>query len=257
MEETENKSTTELETADVTAEEKERENENENTPEKEEKAINLQAARYAYIGNLESKILADDESVSENDLMDVCNCKSQILVELVSVANYAEHLPADSPHKKASEVLTKHLYKCYEKIERVQERVRRAREKSKYMADVKQVGFEELPRRQASQNIITDEQLMPNRNVINLTGIGLTTGYIAMLSQLISNPVESIKAQMPNLIEELQKRLTGDDKIASDNYIGKLLTEMTGLKTEKAMTNALENSNLTAHIMSMVGGKSI
>lgn len=231
----------------------------ENSNTNEENPVAIQAARYAYISNLESRILSDDESVSDNDLMDVNNCKSQVLVELVSVANYASELPADSPQKKAAEVLMKHLYKCYEKTERMQERTRAAREKTKYINDVKQVAFEDLPRQYYLQqrNIITDAQLMPNSNVIDLTGLGLSTGSVAMLSQLIKNPSESIKAQLPDLIDELGKRLTGEDKKVSDTYIGKLLTELSTHKTEKAMFDVLEGNNIAAHVMALAGGKSL
>ena len=223
----------------------------------EEHPVALQAARYNYISHLENLILSEDESVSENDMMDVDNCKAQVLIELVSVAAYTSQLSADNPQKKAADALMKHLYKCYDKTQGMQEKIRAAREKTRYMKDVKQVILEDLPKRYSKQNIVTDDQLLPKNNVINLAGLGLGTGYIAMMEQLINNPRELIKAQMPNLIDELSGKITGSDKKISDTYIGKLLLDLSGYKNEKSMIDALEGKNITGNILALAGGKSL
>lgn len=226
-----------------------------------EKPIALQAARYTYLEQLESRVF-DDETIDDNEVALVNTCKSQVLLELVCVADYVTQLPADSPQKKAADVLLNHLYKCYEKVHNMQQRARDTERETRYLKDVAHESFSGTAQnRQKSasfaDNVITDRQLLPNTNVINLAGLGLTGGSLAMLTQLINNPTETLKAQLPDLIDELGSRLAKDDKTSAYQFIGQLLTDLTGLKNIKAMTNALEGRNIAVNMLSMATGKGL
>lgn len=232
--------------------------------EPEEKPIALQAARYAYLEQLESRIF-DDETIEAEEVGLVDMCKSQVLLELVCVADYVAQLPSDSAQKKAADVLLSHLYKCYDKANTMQQRARSTERETRYLKDVEHEAFSSTGshHRQQQQDmlhmggIVTDRQLMPTANVINLTGLGLSGGSLAVLTQLINNPTETLKAQLPDLIEELGARLTGEDKMSAHQFIGRLLTDLTGLKNVNAMTNALEGRNIAVNMLAMATGKGL
>ncbi len=222
--------------------------------------ISIQAARFAHIEHL-GKIL-DDGEVTEDELNDVALCKSQVLVELVGLIDYTSTLPANSPLRQAAGVLEKHLYKCYEKTDRLQAAARTRAIETRYLKDIKHE-LQGNPEEKAEQErkisalIFSDQSMMPANNVINLSGLGLTTGSIGMLSQFINSPSETLKAQIPNLLEEFVSKVTGDEKSQAGQFFNSLLKGLSALKGERAMTDALEGKNLAANLLSLVGGKGL
>ncbi len=222
--------------------------------------ISVQAARFAYIDQLDK--VFDDGAVSESELNDIALCKSQVLVELVGLIDHVATLPSDSPLKKAADVLEKHLYKCYEKTDRIQAKARAKAIETKYLKDVThelQGNPDEKTRRmmQGWAQIFSDNTMMPTNNVINLTGLGLSTGSIGMLSQFINNPSETLKAQLPNLLEEFTSKITGGEKTQAGQFFNTLLNNLTSLKSERSMIDALEGRNMAANLLSLVGGKGL
>ncbi len=214
--------------------------------------IASQAARFAYIEKLGKSL--DEYNATDDDMDIISSCKSQVLVELVYVIDFASKLPEDSPLKKAAEVLEKHLYNCYEKTDRIQANARRKNIESRYHKDISQEMYEEQPKFNRQQGIITDESILPECNVINLKGLGLTGGGIALLTQLIGSPQETLKAQMPDLVEELNGKVTEEEQMSAGKFITQLLTNLAGLKSEKSMLDALEGKSSIANVMALVGG---
>ncbi len=215
-------------------------------------AIRLQAARYAYIEKLENR-LANEEHLTPRDINDVIHCKAQVLLELVGVSGYAAHISADSPNRMAVDTLIKHLYKCYDKTEQLRDKIMKninQKRSKKQWED-----FTLLSRPHDKFYIYRDEFLLPQNNVINLTNIGLTAGTAGMLSQLIKNPSESIKAQMPDLIEEFASKITGTDKETTHKYINSLLEGLSNLKNPKSITAVLESIGSLTTMLSLKHGK--
>lgn len=217
-------------------------------------AIRLQAARYAYIEKLENR-LASDEQLSPGDLNDVMHCKAQVLLELVGVSSYAAQLPDNSPNRKAVDVLIKHLYKCYDKTENLRAKIMKNAQDKRSKKQWEEYTL--LARPLDKSFIYRDEFMLPKNNVINLTNVGLTAGTAGMLSGLIKNPSESIKAQMPDLIEEFASKITGTDKETTHKFITNLLDGLTKLKNTKSMTSVLEGIDSFANLLSLKNGNAI
>ncbi len=221
--------------------------------------IQNQAARFAYIEQLERKINTD--AFSENgEFLDIMQCKSQILVELVGVADYLDKMPADSPHRQAADILLKHLYKCYDKTESMYEKIASDRSKKRTERQMTDTIFsnayrDEQIRRQMA--LLDDGDIFPTDRLINLSGIGLSAGSLGMVTQLIDSPTESIKAQLPDLIEEYTSKLTGTDLSGIHKKIGTIVEGLSALKNPQSMVNALENPNLISNVMSMMSGNSL
>ena len=184
-------------------------------------AIRLQAARYAYIEKLENR-LASDEQLSPNDLNDVMHCKAQVLLELVGVSSYAAQLPSDNPNRKAVDVLIKHLYKCYDKTENL---------RAKIMKNV--------------------QDKRSKKQWEEYTLLARPTDKFFIYRD------ESIKAQMPDLIEEFAAKITGTDKETTHKFITNLLDGLTKLKNTKSMTSVLEGIDSFANLLSLKNGNAI
>ncbi len=239
--------------------------ENENTASQStghiESAVELQAARYAYIENLERRIMADD-FVEQGELEDAMNCKAQVLLELVAVEDYASKLGKDNPSLPAIGVLKDHLYKCYNKTEKMRDRLAQERQKQLLGKQHEEYDYQQrhntinleypelLRNKQYNFGVFQDK----NNNMINLTGLGLSAGSVGMLSQLIKNPSESIKAQMPDLITEFASKVSGQDKEAINGFIGSLTAGLNTFKSVKAMTDALEGVGQMAKMLSALKG---
>lgn len=217
-------------------------------------AIRLQAARYAYIEKLENR-LASDEQLSPNDLNDVMHCKAQVLLELVGVSSYAAQMPADSPNRKAVDVLIKHLYKCYDKTENLRAKIMKNVQDKRSKKQWEEYTL--LARPHDKFFIYRDEFLLPKNNVINLTNVGLTAGTAGMLSSLIKSPSESVKAQMTDLVEEFAAKITGTDKETTHKFITNLLDGLTKLKNTKSMISVLEGIDSFANLLSLKNGNAI
>ncbi len=222
--------------------------------------VSIQAARFAYIEHL-GKVM-DDGVVTPDELNDIAMCKSQVLVELVGLIDFTSKLPADSPLKKAAAALEKHLYKCYEKTDRIQLEARSMANLTRYRKDVEHAlyGANGEFRKEPFQGFFqtyTDDSLMPGNNIINLKGLGLSVGSVGMLSQLINSPGETLKAQLPNLLEEFTSKITGGEQTQAGQFFNTLLTNLSGLKSERSMLDALEGKNITANLLSLVGGKGL
>ena len=226
-----------------------------------ESAVELQAARYGYIENLERRIMADD-FVEQGELDDAMNCKAQVLLELVAVEDYASKLGKDSPELKAIGVLREHLYKCYNKTEKMRDRLAQERQKRLLGKQHEEYDYQqrhgtiqiEYPKMLRNRNFGFDVMQDKNNNMINLTGLGLSAGSMGMLSQLIKNPAESIKAQMPDLIMEFASKVTGEDKETITGFIGELTAGLNTFKSAKAMADALEGVGKMAKMLSAIKG---
>lgn len=230
-----------------------------------ETAIELQAARYAYIENLERRIMADG-FVEQGELEDAMNCKAQVLLELVAVEDYASKLSKDDPSLLAVGVLKDHLYKCYNKTEKMRDRLAQERQRKIMEKHYEEFNFQTSRRRVDDYiyrekifernskfgGVIHDNDMLPKNNMINLAGLGLSAGSLGMLSQLIKNPSETIKAQMPDLLTEFAAKITGQDKETITGFIGDLTTGLNALKSAKAMTDALEGLGSMAKMLSAI-----
>ncbi len=230
------------------------ENESKSISDEASDAIRLQAARYAYIEKLENR-LAAEEHLTVNDISDVIHCKAQVLLELVGVSGYASQMPADHPNRLAVDTLVKHLYKCYDKAENLRDKIIKNINKKRSKKQWEELTL--LGPKHDKFYIYRDEFLLPQNNVINLTNVGLTAGTAGMLSQLIKNPAESIKAQMPDLIEEFAAKITGTDKETTHKYITGLLEGLSKLGNAKSMTSVLEGIDTFANLLSFKHGNTL
>lgn len=229
-------------------------------------AIQLQAQRYAYIEKLESLLdYSADVDVNMNDFNNVLHCKTQVLLELVSVAGYVATLPANDPQKKAADVLMSHLYKCYDKTEKLREKMLH---KKYYMHSRKQrdaffysVSYQDFLNQPYEENnplagafgkfmgaVVQD---LPPDKRIHLAGIARSTGSTDLLTDLIRHPSSSIKAQMPNLITELYAKATDTDRQTANSYIQGLISNLTTLKNTKSMSDALEGVNAVSNLLTI------
>lgn len=224
--------------------------------EQTENAIKIQAARYAYIEKLENR-LAGNERLTPNDLNNVLHCKAQVLLELVGVSNYVAEMPASSPNRKAAEVLIKHLYKCYDKAENLRSKIISTKNDKRGKHQWEDYRYRMLKNQNVFSPVFTDEILLSQNKVINLSKTGLTAGTTGMLSQLINNPSECIKAQMPNLIAEFASKITGTDKETTSKFITSLLNGLTQLKNTKSMTDVLEGVNTFANLLTLKNGNAL
>lgn len=255
-EETEEKKEAETESSSASEKEETAQSENQNTSEAD-KLINIQAARYMQISNLESNVFNDD-MITNDEVNRISFCKSQVLLELVRVEDYVSKMPADTPYKKAAEVLLKHLYKCYDKVDKMQNRAREQAQQTRYKKDVRHelLNTEAQLRRLNAGMAVDDSSLLPSANTINLQKMALPAGATSMLAQFINNPVASLKSQMPDLIEEMDNKLSETDKLNSEKIISTLIVGLARFKNEKQMANALEGTNLAGNILSIISGNS-
>ena len=228
-----------------------------------ETAIEIQAARFSYIENLERRIMADN-FVEQGELDDATHCKTQVLLELVAVEGYASKLGPNDPSQKSIGVLREHLYKCYNKTEKMRERLVKERNKNLMGKHYEEFDYQtnRRPKNMAEAmpfwiqtnksgfNIMHDQ----NSNIINLSGLGLSAGSMGMLSQLIKNPAESIKAQMPDLITEFASKVTGKEKQDVTNFITELTNGLNNLTSVKAMGEALEGVGTMVKMLSAIKG---
>lgn len=229
-------------------------------------AIQSQAQRYAYIEKLEGLLDTNPNGeASFADFTNVLHCKTQVLLELVSVAGYVSTLPADSPQHKAADVLMSHLYKCYDKTEKLREKMlshhqymRNRRQRDAWFFSLE--NQEELRRPYVENNPLAGAfgaymggiaKDLPGSKRINLVDIARSTGSTAILNDLIRHPSELIKAQMPDLISELYAKATDTDKETANKYIHGLLENLTALKKPKSMNDALEGINAFSNLLAM------
>lgn len=218
-------------------------------------ALKLQAARYLYIEKLENRLSAQD-NLTSYDLNDIMHCKAQVLLELVGVSGYISKMPADSPLRKAADVLLKHLYKCYDKTESLREKVMRNRQGKRSQKQWEEYTYS-LSERNRRSGIVYDEMLLPPSNVIDLTQAGLTAGTLGLITQFIQNPSASIKAQMPELISEFASKITGEDEETTHKYITSVLEGLTKLKKHKSMSDVLEGVSTFTNLLGLNNGNAL
>lgn len=212
--------------------------------------VETQASQYQYIESLENRIFADN-AVDENELNDAAFCKSQVLLQLVCVESFAAGLQTDDPRRTVVDTLLSHLYKCYDKTEKVRSKAAAEKFQTDYQ---KQIGAERVKERH-ERNIMADDYLMPRNNHISLMIPGMSIASIGLLKELVENPQERVKAQLPDLIEELGVKMTPDQKEFANLWTGKLVDELGKFKGAKAMMNALEGNNIMTALKQLAGGK--
>lgn len=226
-------------------------------------AIQQQSSQFRYLEQLDNALTEEgDANVTDFDFDNALNCKAHVLLELVALADYTTKLSADNPNQKAAEVLTNHLYKCYDKAERIREKIASRRNYLKGRKQRDEFVYSQLYQNMkdapsdvnslfAAFGVVFDRDINPDNKVINLTGSSLSGGSLDMVKQLIKHPSESIKAQLPDLISEYTSKVTGIDKEKVDGFFDVLLKGLTALKNPKSMNAALEGINAVTNLLSL------
>lgn len=213
--------------------------------------VETQAAQYQYLESLEARIFADG-AIDEGELDNVNYCKSEVLLQLVSVESFAASLNEDDSRKKAVNVLLSHLYKCYGKTERLRLRAIDEKFQTDYQ---KAVGVEKINQRDERNMTMTDDFLMPKDRRISLGGAGISIAGLGFLKEFVSDPEQRLKAQMPDLIQELAKKMTGSEQNIANQWVGQLVDELSKLKGVKSMASALEGNNMMTALKQLAAGK--
>lgn len=211
--------------------------------------VKAQAIQYQYIERLENEIFSDGR-VDENEVQNVSFCKSQVLLQLVSIESFAAGLDAKDPRRTAVDALLSHLYKCYDKTEKLRSKAQAGKFQSDYEKEVAEEKFGCRRRRP-----VTDEMLKPTDRHIHLMVPAISLAGMSFLKDFLTNPEERIKAQMDDLIEEFQTKTSSEEKDFSKLWSESLVSELSKIKGVQSMIHALEGKNIIPTVKQMAGSK--
>lgn len=226
-----------------------------NEEKKEVSPVDVQAMQYQYLLKLEKEVFADGE-VSSSEFQNICFCKAQILAQLVSVEAYARDLPEGATGKKAIEALREHLYKAYDRAEKLREKAARERRETKYKDQLADSFFGTNKR---YRDIEPDFGKVDDSK-IKIALMQLAPGLAAAIEmkKLIENPSERIKSMMGNLLGEFDTKATDAEKSSSAKWVENLVTSLSGMTNVPNMLKALEGNNIaTSLIKNVIGSKGV
>ncbi len=224
--------------------------------------VSVQAAQYRYLEKLDEHIFSDGE-VEVSELQNIEFCKSQIVMQVVSMESYAAGLSANDPRRKTVDAVLAHLYKSYKKTEDMRNRAVSGRFRTEYRKDVAEAIYGDSYTGSHHRNqVVTDDMLMPNNkqlslNLMNTTGLGVAAGALSFVKDFINNPEECLKAQKDDLIAEFVAKATPEEKVFSNQWSEALISQLAPVKDVKMISNLLEGkTNLGSVIQYQLSGLS-
>ena len=252
--------------------------------------INQQALQSQYVEKLEK--LLSKEDVTEHDIQNVEFCKAELLAQFLGVTSFSSTLSNSDNRKKAADVLSSHLGKLYSKTTKIREKLAAKADLGVLSNDVMETKFGA-----SKTDVVTDDMLIGcdlkrvyfllgsafakivanpvlreafmNPNVetkakalasIKTQSAGkqkTSVSLVSMLTDLINDPEKRLNAQLPDLLQEFNQKIGGDEKNQFFEWADKLVTGLSNLGGKNAILNALQGKDMSKIVGNILGSKDI
>ncbi len=252
--------------------------------------INQQALQSQYIEKLEKLLSKDD--VTDQDIKNVEFCKAELLAQFLGVISFSSTLSNTDGRKKAADVLSSHLAKLYSKATKLKEKLARKADlgvlgndvmETKFGAskpdvvtddmlagrDLKKVcillagGFAMIfsnpTYREAAMNPSAETRskalaMVKAQNATQNSGTGT---LFSVLTDLVSSPEKRLTAQLPDLLDEFNQKVVGEDRNQFTNWAESLVTGLSNLGGKNSILNALQGKDMSKIMGNLMGSKNI
>ena len=252
--------------------------------------INQQALQSQYIEKLEKLLLKDD--ISEHDIQNVEFCKAELLAQFLGVTSFSSTLSNSDNRKKAADVLSSHLGNLYSKTTKLREKLAAKAGLAVLNNDVMETKFGSR-----KPDVVTDDMLVGYdlKKVYFLLGSAfakimanpaLKEAFInptpetkakalaankaqgslktkgsgtlfSLLTDFVNSPEKRLNAQLPDLLQEFNQKIGGDEKNQFFEWADKLVTGLSNLGGKNAILNALQGKDMSKIVGNILGSKDI